>query len=132
MTEPTLRKALAIGADKAYRIDCKPSNSNLVAKKISSFCKEKKFDIIICGKESIDYNGGIVHGLIASELRYNFVNLCIGLEIENNKLILKSDGENGIMEIESEMPIVIGAQKGLVEEQELIIPNMRGILMARN
>ena len=131
-TEPTLRKVLAIGADKAYRINCHPHNSNLVAEKISNFCKDKNFDIIICGKESIDYNGGIVPGLIASKLNYNFINLCVGLDIQNDKITLKSESDKGIISVNSKLPVVIGSQKGLVEEADLIIPNMRGILTARN
>ena len=131
-TEPTLRKALAIGADKAYRINCNPENPNIVANKISDFCKDKNFDIIMCGKESIDYNGGIVPGLIASKLNYNFVNLCTNLELQENEVLLKSESDEGIINIKSKTPIVIGAQKGLVEEKDLIIPNMRGILTARS
>ena len=51
-----LRKALAIGADRAYRINSEATDSLSVAKHISSFLKKNSFDLILMGKESIDYN----------------------------------------------------------------------------
>src|SRR5210317_1248476 len=78
--EPTLRKALAIGADDAIRIDIEPGDGFLVARQLAEVIKTENFDLILTGKESIDYNGGMVPGMIAEILGFNYVNACIGLE----------------------------------------------------
>ena len=130
-TEPTLRKCLAIGADKAIRVDCNAKDGFLVAKEITQFCKTEKFDLIICGRESIDYNGGAVAGIIAGMLDYNFITNCVSLDVKGNNAEASREIDGGIETIECNLPLVIGAQKGLVEESDLIIPNMRGIMTAR-
>ena len=84
-TEQTLRKALAIGADKAVRINTNPKCSKVVSKSIAKYLESNKYDLIIMGRESIDYNGGLVPGLIAGYLDYNFVTNCVSLNIENGK-----------------------------------------------
>tara|TARA_B100001057_G_scaffold238191_1_gene238486 strand:+ start:1142 stop:1888 length:747 start_codon:yes stop_codon:yes gene_type:complete len=129
--ENILRKCLAIGADKAIRIDCDASDAFSVAKEIESHCKEINYDLIICGRESIDYNGGLVPGMLAGLLEYNFVTNCVSLEINGSKAKCSREISGGTEVSESELPLVIGSQKGLVEESDLIIPNMRGIMMAR-
>ena len=129
--EATLRKCLAIGADKAIRIDCPANDAYSVAKEIETHCGQVKYDLIICGRESIDYNGGIVPGLIAGFLDYNFVTNCVNLEIEGSKATFSREMSGGTEISECQLPLVIGSQKGLVEESDLIIPNMRGIMMAR-
>ena len=129
--EATLRKCLAIGADKAIRIDRPANDAYSVAKEIETHCKQVKYDLIICGRESIDYNGGIVPGLIAGFLDYNFVTNCVNLEIEGSKATFSREMSGGTEISECQLPLVIGSQKGLVEESDLIIPNMRGIMMAR-
>ena len=80
-TESTLRKALAIGADKAIRIDSDPIDGFFVAKQISDYVSSNPYDLIIAGRESIDYNGGMVPGLIAGMIKMNFVTNCTNLEI---------------------------------------------------
>ena len=82
--EATLRKCLAIGADRAIRIDCPAHDAYSVAKEIEIHCKETDYDLIICGRESIDYNGGLVPGLLAGLLDFNFVTNCVNLEIEGS------------------------------------------------
>ena len=129
--EATLRKCLAIGADKAIRIDCQANDAYSVAKEIESHCKQIQYDLIICGRESIDYNGGLVPGLIAGLLDYNFVTNCVNLEIEGAKATFSREMSGGTEISECQLPLVVGSQKGLVEESDLIIPNMRGIMMAR-
>jgi len=130
-TEPTLRKCLAIGADKAIRIDCNAKDGFSVAREITHFCQKEKFDLIICGRESIDYNGAIVPGVIAGILDYNFITNCVNLDIKGNNIEASREIDGGVEILECNLPIVLGAQKGLVEESDLIIPNMRGIMMAR-
>jgi electron transfer flavoprotein beta subunit len=130
--EPVIRKALAIGADQAVRINMKPLDSFSTAKEISNYVSENPFDLIIAGKESSDYNGGAVPGIIADMLNIPFVNACNGLEIEGNEVTLNREIDGGIEKIKASLPIIIGGQKGLVEESELRIPNMRGIMTARS
>tara|TARA_B100000700_G_C15039044_1_gene854310 strand:+ start:825 stop:1571 length:747 start_codon:yes stop_codon:yes gene_type:complete len=129
--EPVMRKALAIGADEAIRVNMNPLDSFSTAKEISNYINQNNFDLIIAGRESIDYNGGAVPGMISEILQLPFVNACIGCEIEGSsaKLIREIDG--GKEMISSSLPMVIGGQKGLVEESELRIPNMRGIMQSR-
>ena len=130
--EPVMRKALAIGADDAVRINMVPTESYSVALEISNYIKQNNFDIIIAGRESIDYNGGAVPAMIAEMTNLPFVNACIGLEIEgeNAKLVREIDG--GKEMISCSLPMVVGGQKGLVLEGDLRIPNMRGIMNARS
>ena len=130
-TESTLRKALAIGADKAIRIDMSPENGYNVATQLASYIKSGNYDLVIAGRESIDYNGGMVPGMIAGLNNSNFINNCISLDIEGAKVTAAREIDGGRETIESSTPLVIGAQKGLVEESDLRIPNMRGIMMAR-
>lgn len=129
--ETILRKALAIGADRAIRINAKAVDSFNVAKNISNFIKENSYDLIIAGRESIDYNGSMVPGMISEILKINFITNCIGIEINNNIATSKREMEGGIETLSCELPLIIGGQKGLVEESDLKIPNMRGIMQAR-
>lgn len=129
--EPTMRKCLAIGADNAIRINAKPTDSFFVAKQIAAVAKEGEYDLIIAGRESIDYNGGVVPGMIAGLLEANFINTCINLEIEGTSATAIREIDGGKETLKTQLPLVIGGQKGLVEESDLRIPNMRGIMMAR-
>ena len=114
-SEPTLRKALAIGADKAIRINSDPNDGFFVAKQISEYIKNNTYDLIIAGRESIDYN----------------VTNCIKLEIDHENVLLDREIDGGKETLKGKLPLIIGGQKGLVEESDLRIPNMRGIMQAR-
>ena len=130
-TEPTLRKALAIGADAAIRINTTATDGFAVASELSKIAKEGDYDLIIAGRESIDYNGGVVPGMMAASLGASFVNNCISLEIEGQNATAVREIDGGKETLSTALPLVIGGQKGLVEESDLKIPNMRGIMMAR-
>lgn len=130
-TEPTLRKALAIGADTAIRVDAQPVDGFQVAKEIAKVAKEGNYDLVIAGRESIDYNGGMVPGMVAKLMGANFVNTCIGLEVEGGNATAVREIDGGHETLKTSLPLVIGTQKGIVEESDLRIPNMRGIMMAR-
>ncbi len=130
-TEPTLRKALAIGADDAIRVNTEATDGFAVAKELAEVVKNGGYNLVLAGKESIDYNGGMVPGMLAALLDYNFVNACIGLDIEGEKATISREIDGGKEILSSNLPLIIAGQKGLVEEKDLRIPNMRGIMMAR-
>ena len=130
-TEPTMRKALAIGADAAIRINTTPTDAFSVAKQLAQVVKDGGYDLVIAGKESIDYNGGMVPGMIAGLTNTNFINSCISLEIDGNNVKATREIDGGKEHVSTTLPLVIAGQKGLVEESDLRIPNMRGIMMAR-
>ena len=131
-TEPTLRKALAIGADEAIRVNIAATDGFSVAKQLANVVKEGAYDLIIAGRESIDYNGGMVPGMLAKLIDSNFVNTCISLEVTGNDVIAIREIDGGKETLSTSLPLVIGGQKGLVEESDLRIPNMRGIMQARS
>lgn len=130
-TEPTLRKALAIGADEAIRINTPATDGFSVAKQLAEVVKEGGYDLIIAGRESIDYNGGMVPGMLAKLTGINFVNTCIGIEVEGNTATAIREIDGGKETLKTTLPLVVGGQKGIVEESDLRIPNMRGIMQAR-
>ncbi|SNR81075.1 electron transfer flavoprotein subunit beta/FixA family protein [Lutibacter flavus] len=130
-TEPTLRKALAIGADDAIRVNAEATDGFAVAKELAEVVKNGNYNLILAGKESIDYNGGMVPGMLATLLDFNFVNACVGLEIEGEIAAISREIDGGKENLSGNLPLIIAGQKGLVEEKDLRIPNMRGIMMAR-
>lgn len=123
-----IRKALAIGADKAVRVNAEPTSAMFVAKQIAEYTKDKNFDIVFFGKETIDYNGGEVMGMVAAMLDLPFVHLASHLDVEGTTAKLDRDIEGGVEKVEVEMPFVVSASKGMAEQR---IPNMRGIMMAK-
>jgi electron transfer flavoprotein beta subunit len=122
---------LAIGANEAIRVNATPTDGFFVAKQLAEVAKNDGYDLIICGKESLDYNGGMVPGMLASLLNYNFVNSCIEITINGTSAKAAREIDGGKETISTSLPLVIGGQKGLVEEKDLRIPNMRGIMTAR-
>ncbi|MEO8234203.1 MAG: electron transfer flavoprotein subunit beta/FixA family protein [Flavobacterium sp.] len=130
-TEPTLRKALAIGANEAIRINANPTDGFFVAKQLAEVIKTGGYDLVIAGKESLDYNGGMVPGMIAGILGMNFVNSCTELTIDGTTAKASREIDGGKEIVSTTLPLIVGGQKGLVEEKDLRIPNMRGIMTAR-
>jgi electron transfer flavoprotein beta subunit len=127
-TEPTIRKALAIGADDAIRINAEPTDSFFVASQIADQAKSLGFDLILMGRESIDYNSGVVHGLVGEMLGVPSVSPVMKLDIEGNKAKLTREIEGGKELLEVSLPFVAGCQEPIAEWK---IPNMRGIMSAR-
>ena len=127
-TEVVLRKALAIGADEAYRINEDPIDSKHVAFQISNFIKSNSFDLIMMGKESIDYNGGLVHHMVGENLKIPCINPVMKLDIVNNSVQLTREVDEGVEELEAKLPLIVGCQEPIAEWK---IPNMRGIMAAR-
>src|SRR5690606_19666 len=130
-TQPTLRKALAIGANEAIRVNAEPTDGFFVATQLAKVIQDGGYDLVIAGRESLDYNGGMVPGMIAALTGANFVNSCIGLTIEGNTAKAVREIDGGKETVSTTLPLIIGGQKGLVEEKDLRIPNMRGIMTAR-
>lgn len=130
-TEPTLRKALAIGADTAIRVNTPATDGFAVAKQLAHVVKDGGYDLIIAGRESIDYNGSMVPGMLAELIGANFVTNCISLEVDGTNAKAMREIDGGKETVSTTLPLVIGGQKGLVEESDLRIPNMRGIMQAR-
>jgi electron transfer flavoprotein beta subunit len=102
-----------------------------VAKEIAAVAKNGGYDIVLAGKESSDYNGQMVPGMVAALLGYNFVNGCVLLEVDGANVSATREIDGGSESLQTSLPLVVGGQKGIVEESDLRIPNMRGIMMAR-
>ncbi|MEQ8880169.1 MAG: electron transfer flavoprotein subunit beta/FixA family protein [Cyclobacteriaceae bacterium] len=127
-TEPTLRKALAIGADDAIRINVFPSDAFFVASQIAKVAKEGNYDLIMMGRESIDFNGGIVHSLVGEMLALPSVSPVMSLDIEGSTARMTREIEGGKEFLEVPLPLVAGCQEPIAEWK---IPNMRGIMASR-
>jgi len=127
-TEPSIRKALAIGANDAVRINAEPDDAYFVAEQISAYAKSENFDLIFTGRESIDYNGGLVCGLLAQILGIPSVNGINFIEIENGVATMTRDIDGGKEKLTCKLPLVASAMQELAEAR---IPNMRGIMSAR-
>ena len=126
--QETLRTALAIGADEGVRIDAPENDSFSVATEIATYAKAQSFDLILCGKETIQYNGGVVPGFIAEMLDLPYVAGASKLEVNGTAVKLEREIATGIEVFESTLPMVVSAAKGMAEQR---IPNMRGIMAAR-
>lgn len=128
-TEPTIRKALAVGADNAIRIDAPAKDAYFVAAQLAEVVKKHSFDLIFCGIENSDYNNSSVGGMLAAFLGYNSVSSVSHLEIEGDKVVVKQEIEGGFLKVEAGLPLIAIVQKGIAKEPR--IPAMRGIMMAR-
>jgi len=127
-TEPTLRKALAIGADDAIRINAEPTDSFFVASQIAEQAKAGGYELILMGRESIDYNSGVVHGIVGEMLGIPSVSPVMKLDIDGTKVKMAREIEGGKEYVEATLPLVAGCQEPIAEWK---IPNMRGIMSAK-
>jgi electron transfer flavoprotein beta subunit len=127
-TEPTIRKALAIGADNAIRVNAEPTDSFFVATQIAEEAKAGGYDLILMGRESIDYNSGVVHALVGEMLGMPSISPVMKLDIAGNTAKLEREIEGGKELLEVNLPFVAGCQEPIAEWK---IPNMRGIMSAR-
>lgn len=126
--EAILRKAVSIGGDDCVRIDAEPTNSLFVASQIANYAKANNYDLIFCGKETIDYNGFEVPGMIAELMDVAYVSLATKLDMTGNTATIERDVEGGVEVVSVDLPLVISAAKGMAEQR---IPNMKGIMAAR-
>ena len=127
-TEATLRKALAIGADSAVRVDAQPLDAWFVANQIAAYARANSFDLILTGRESIDYNGGQVAGMLGELLGLPSVSIAKSLSVENGQARVEREIEGGKEIITASLPLVAGTAEGVAEPK---IANMRGIMSAR-
>ncbi|MEN9978590.1 MAG: hypothetical protein RLZZ569_1215 [Bacteroidota bacterium] len=126
--EAIIRKALAIGADDAVRIDAEPKDAYYTAMQIAQYAKENNFDLVLTGKETINYNGSQVGGMLAEALDLPFISLATKLDVTNNVARLEREIVGGVQVVEATLPLVVSCAKGMAEQR---IPNMRGIMAAR-
>lgn len=123
-----IRKALAIGADDAIRIDKEPTGPEDTARQIAAAAKDKNYDLILLGKETIDYNDSEVGAMLAELLDIPFASYASNLEVSGKTATVTRDIEGGTETAEIQFPLVVSAAKGLAEQR---IPNMKGIMMAK-
>ncbi|MEO6130980.1 MAG: electron transfer flavoprotein subunit beta/FixA family protein, partial [Saprospiraceae bacterium] len=126
--EVIIRKALAIGADDAVRVDMEPLSAYSIATQIAAYAKDQSFDLILTGKETIDFNESMVGGMVAELMELPFISHVSKMVYNGSNPVLTRDIEGGVEEIEVTGPYVISASKGLAEQR---IPNMRGIMSAK-
>ena len=126
--EPIIRKALALGGDEAIRINANPTESYFVASQIAAVAKAGSYDLILTGKETIDYNGGAVGGMLAELLDMPYIANATNFQLSATTAKVKREIEGGEETIEVSLPLVVSCQKGVAEAR---IPNMRGIMAAR-
>lgn len=126
--EPVIRKALALGGDEAIRVNADSQDSFYIAAQIAEIARQGSYDLIFTGKETIDYNGSSVGGMLAELLSLPYVALATHFEINGNTATITREIEGGEEIVEVNTPVVVSCQKGMAEAR---IPNMRGIMAAR-
>jgi len=126
--DPIIRKALALGGDEAIRVNSNTHDSFVIASQIAAVAKEGSYDLIFTGKETIDYNGSSIGGMVAELLDLPFVSLAIKFDINGTTATIIREIEGGEETCEVSVPLVVSCQKGMAEQR---IPNMKGIMGAR-
>jgi electron transfer flavoprotein beta subunit len=127
-SDPIIRKALALGGDEATRVNTDSSDSFYIATQIAAIAKEGGYDLILTGKETIDYNGSQIGGMIAEMLDLPYISHAIKLDLEDTNAIVTREIEGGEETDKVALPVVVSCQKGMAEQR---IPNMKGIMGAR-
>ena len=123
-----IRKGLAVGATRAVRFDAEPTSTEMVAKQIAAHAANENYDLILCGKETIDYNGALLGGMIAAELGLPYISFVSHLDVNGDEYTATRDIEGGVEVSKVNAPVVISASKGLAEQR---IPKMRDIMMSK-
>lgn len=126
--EPVIRKALALGGDEAIRVNTDSNDSYYIAAQIAAVAKEGNYDIVFTGKETIDYNGSSIGGMVAELIDAPYISLATKFELNGTTASINREIEGGEEVNEVALPVVVSCQKGVAEQR---IPNMRGIMAAR-
>lgn len=127
--DPQIRKALAIGADDAIRVNAEPTDSYFVAAQIAHIASQNSYDLILMGRESLDFNSGVVHGLVGEMLGVPSFSPVMKLDVEGGNARFAREIDGGKEFLEAALPLVLGCQEPIAEWK---IPNMRGIMTARS
>ena len=127
--DPIIRKALALGGDEAVRVNVDSQDSYYIASQIAAVAKEGNYDLIFTGKETIDYNGSSIGGMVAELLDLPYISLATKFTLEGNSAVIEREIEGGEETDKVQLPIVVSCQKGMAEQR---IPNMKGIMGARS
>jgi electron transfer flavoprotein beta subunit len=126
--DPIIRKALALGGDEAIRVNTTSSDTYYIAAQIAEVAKQGAYDLILTGKETIDYNSSAIGGLLAGMLDIPYVSLATKFELNGTTAVINREIEGGEEVCEVPLPVIVSCQKGVAEQR---IPNMRGIMSAR-
>jgi len=126
--DPVIRKALALGGDEAIRVNAESHDSFFIAAQIAEVARQNNYDLIFTGKETIDYNGSSIGGVVAELLDLPYVSLATKFVLNGTTATVNREIEGGEEVNEVNLPIVVSCQKGMAEQR---IPNMRGIMGAR-
>lgn len=127
-TDPIIRKALALGGDEAIRVNFDSQDSFSIASQIAAIAKEGAYDLLLTGKETLDYNGASIGGMLAELLGIPFISLATKLDLDGTIATISREIEGGEEVAEAALPLVVSCQKGMAEQR---IPNMKGIMGAR-
>jgi electron transfer flavoprotein beta subunit len=127
-SEAIIRKALALGGDEAIRINVESQDSFFVASQIAAVARQGNYDLILTGKETIDYNNSAIGGMLAELLDMPFVSLATKFQLNGTTATINREIEGGEETCEVSLPVVVSCQKGMAEQR---IPNMKGIMSAR-
>lgn len=126
--EPIIRKALALGGDEAIRVNADSSDSFYIASQIADVAKQGAYDLVLTGKETIDYNGSSIGGMVAELLDIPFVSWATKFDLNGTVTTINREIEGGEETCEVSLPVAVSCQKGVAEQR---IPNMKGIMGAR-
>ena len=127
-SDPIIRKALALGGDEAIRVNADSHDSFYIASQIAEVAKQGAYDIVFMGKETIDYNGSSIGGMVAELLDRPYVSLATKFDLNGTVATINREIEGGEETCEVSLPVVVSTQKGMAEPR---IPNMKGIMGAR-
>jgi electron transfer flavoprotein beta subunit len=126
--EPVIRKALALGGDEAFRINTDSQDSYFIAAQIAAHAEKQGYDLIFTGKETIDYNGSAIGGMVAELLNLPFISIAAKFELNGTTATIHREIEGGEEVVTVDLPVAVSCQKGMAEAR---IPNMRSIMAAR-
>ncbi|HTB51779.1 MAG TPA: electron transfer flavoprotein subunit beta/FixA family protein [Ferruginibacter sp.] len=127
-SEPIIRKALALGGDEAIRVNADSHDSFYIASQIAEIAKQGAYDLILTGKETIDYNGSSIGGMVAELLDLPYISLATKIDVTSTDATINREIEGGEETDKVALPVVVSCQKGVAEQR---IPNMKGIMGAR-
>ena len=127
-SDPIIRKALALGGDEAIRVNTDNADSFYIASQIAAVAKEGAYDLIFTGKETIDYNGSSIGGMVAEILDLPYISHAIKFDLDGGNAVVVREIEGGEETDKAALPLVVSCQKGMAEQR---IPNMKGIMGAR-